>query len=673
MVKKKRFDVRLLNDDNIGLLEHALRFLLVLILLGFSTLYFNNTYPISEGWGVFNAELLSQGKVAYRDFYYYLPPLSLWMDALFWKLSFGMLLVFRAWRLAERIAIYILVYNFLKRYFHCVYAFVACAFTAVLSTGDVYDLFGDYNQTMALLAILLLYAATTFAHAKALRGRLKWLFISGMIIGGMFLNKQTIFLASFICYFICLTAFCLKTRDKNWLRYCVSVAVGMLVPIGITAVYLLSQNALIPFLDQVYINTDGKGSLFGIIVQSVYSKIFGYGVWVLSILPLLWVSYRRTMPGEIIRDKNHDAVAKCFAAVNLLIYVEFYHNPMKSMLEAIAGGKKSLVIVAAGIIGFVGCAWFFRHKRIPPKKRRLLNTLVGAACAILVLTGGALDASLMNRLAERISIFDYIQYDLSRWSFYSMIVLFIVALTMDWEKTRGRDLLFIACGGMSLYYAGVMAAGVSPGPAHIFRIALPVILCVVLAHEYDNRLVCTVIKGLAWVSCVALSLMCITQKSISAYSWWGSADSPRWEKTYSTDIPALKGIRLSISRKELYEWATNTINENSDEDAFVWGYPHIKLFNILTDRYDMETFVPVLFPDVVSDKYVLLELEQLKQHLPDIVVWEDIPTMLEANAGAFRNGVPLKQAELEAYFAEILPKKYKSLGSYENVTIYKKK
>lgn len=669
---KKRFGISLLDDGNTGILEHALRFLLVLIILGYSSLYFSNTYPISEGWGVFNAELLNQGKVPYRDFYYYLPPLSLWMDALFWKLSFGMLLVFRAWRLAERIAIYLLVFNFLKRYFHCVYVFVACAFTAVLSTGDIYDLFGDYNQTMALLAILLLYAATAFAHAEALRQKLKWLFVSGMIIGGMFLNKQTIFLASFICYFVCLTAFCLKTRDKNWLRYCASVAVGMLVPIGICAIYLLSQKALIPFLDQVYINTDGKGSLFGIIVQSVYSKILGFGVWTLSLFPLWWVYYRRTSPGEIVRDRSHNAVAICYALLNLLIYLEFYHSSVKDLFVTIVAGKKALVIMAAGLAGFAGCAWFFRRKKIDPQKRVLLNTLVAAGCAILALTGAALDISLMNRLSSQMGIFNYIQYDLSRWSFYSMILLFIISLTMDWQKTRGRDLLFIACGGMSLYYAGVMAAGISAGPAHIFRIALPVILCIILAHEYDNKLVSSVIKGLTWTTCIALSVMCLTQKSLSAYSWWGSGDSPRWEKTCSTDIPALKGIRLSNSRKELYEWATNTINENSDEDAFVWGYPHIKLFNILTNRYNMETFVPVLFPDVVSDKYVLLELEQLKEHLPDIVIWEDIPTMLEVNASAFRNGEPLKQVELEAYFAQILPEKYISLGSYESVTIYKK-
>ena len=51
--------------------------LLCASILVYSAIYFNNTYPISEGWGINYAELMFHGKVPYRDFYYYLPPLNL--------------------------------------------------------------------------------------------------------------------------------------------------------------------------------------------------------------------------------------------------------------------------------------------------------------------------------------------------------------------------------------------------------------------------------------------------------------------------------------------------------------------------------------------------------------------------------------------------------------------
>ena len=44
---------------------------LVAVILFYSLLYFFNTYPTTEGWGINYAELIGSGMVPYRDFYYY--------------------------------------------------------------------------------------------------------------------------------------------------------------------------------------------------------------------------------------------------------------------------------------------------------------------------------------------------------------------------------------------------------------------------------------------------------------------------------------------------------------------------------------------------------------------------------------------------------------------------
>ena len=72
----------------------------------YSAIYADNTFPISEGWNVNYVELIWHGKVPYRDFYYYLPPLNLLVDAVFWKLSFGSLLVYRFWWVLQRASIF---------------------------------------------------------------------------------------------------------------------------------------------------------------------------------------------------------------------------------------------------------------------------------------------------------------------------------------------------------------------------------------------------------------------------------------------------------------------------------------------------------------------------------------------------------------------------------------
>ena len=120
----------------------------------FKQLFFN-TFPQSEGWFVNYIELIMAGKMPYRDFYYYLPPLNLLIDYAFWKLSFGFLIIFRVWYLIERTSIYIFVYKILNMRYDWIRSSIACSISAILCTCDVFDLFGDYNQHIVVLTVAL--------------------------------------------------------------------------------------------------------------------------------------------------------------------------------------------------------------------------------------------------------------------------------------------------------------------------------------------------------------------------------------------------------------------------------------------------------------------------------------------------------------------------------------
>ena len=70
----------------ISTIKNVLSIGIFLAVVCYSAIYANNTFPISEGWNVNYVELIWHGKVPYRDFYYYLPPLNLLVDAVLWKL-----------------------------------------------------------------------------------------------------------------------------------------------------------------------------------------------------------------------------------------------------------------------------------------------------------------------------------------------------------------------------------------------------------------------------------------------------------------------------------------------------------------------------------------------------------------------------------------------------------
>lgn len=101
-------------------------------------------------------------------------------------------------------------------------------------------------------------------------------------------------------------------------------------------------------------------------------------------------------------------------------------------------------------------------------------------------------------------------------------------------------------------------------------------------------------------------------------------NEPMWDKTYTVDIPELRGITFSKEDKEMYETITKLIDENTDENDMIFGYPYLKIFNILCNRY-ASNFVPVIWYDVVGDAYVEETLYELEQDLPDIVLWEGYP------------------------------------------------
>lgn len=177
----------------ISTIKNVLSIGIFLAVVCYSAIYANNTFPISEGWNVNYVELIWHGKVPYRDFYYYLPPLNLLVDAVLWKLSFGSLLLYRLWWLLQRATIFTLLFRLISRYINVVSTFVACLFSVMLCASSVYDLLGDYNQTVALLSILLLYCVIGFQEADTSKQRYTKIFGAGFMLGLVFLNKRRFF------------------------------------------------------------------------------------------------------------------------------------------------------------------------------------------------------------------------------------------------------------------------------------------------------------------------------------------------------------------------------------------------------------------------------------------------------------------------------------------------
>ncbi|MPN09637.1 hypothetical protein SDC9_156928 [bioreactor metagenome] len=232
-------------------------------------------------------------------------------------------------------------------------------------------------------------------------------------------------------------------------------------------------------------------------------------------------------------------------------------------------------------------------------------------------------------------------------------------------------MLFIVSASVSHIYAAAMAAGSSEVAYHGFLFALPLFLCICLDYSDGRENLLRILKLIIVIVCIFFSIACIGQKRINAYIWWGSIDEPYYVKTEYSDIKALKGIKLSAHTREVYEVITKLIKENGTDKDTIWGYPHVKLFNVLSDNYNMDTFMPVVFYDVSADFYIEQETELLSSNLPDFIIWQDIPGVKEIHEDVFRDGKLLKQRDMETMLEKEISEKYILIGEIDSIKIYR--
>ena len=645
--------------------------IIALVIIIYSLNYFNNTFPYSEGWFVNYAELVNQGKFPYRDFYYYLPPLNLFLDFIFWKLSFGFLLIFRAWYLLERIVLYILVYKLCSKFWDKQKALLATCFSAILCTADDFDFFGDYNQNVALLTVIITFFAIEFIHSKEKKIKLKNLFISGIVLGLMLLTKQTILIACGLVFMFLLILFCVVEKDKNFVIYLLATIIGFLIPVLICVCILLYKGAFIECINQLFLSVEGKGSLFDILITYFFKTLKRWDCWGIALLLLCIVRFD-TNNKDDKNKKNIYLVLMIFAIV--LFILNMYTSEM--LLNYFSIFFKSPKIIIAVIVAVAPCICMILVRILFSKYYSHRLFIAMCVWGTIVICISVMFSQNMYHSIYETRIYNKIQIYFNSIIFYFAIILFIYCLIMTIKGKMvfnyQKEMIMLLGGGLALNYATTMAAGIDYMASNSMRITLPFALVFIFSNNTEKNSFSRCLKYSIALLCIVGITSCIAQKSIVAYPWWGMKDRAKEEKIYTVDNRAFKGITFSKEDKDMYENIIKLIDENTDEDDIIFGYPYIKIYNILCDRYNTY-YVPVFWFDVIGDKYVDILIDELNERLPDIVIWYDIPNSLETHESIYRNGKPLEQRKIVDMFNELLPEKYSYLGTYNEMAVYKLK
>lgn len=650
--------------------------LLCIAVLAYHVLYFNSVLPVSEGWGIYYVELLNRGQVPYRDFAYYLPPLNLLIEWAFWRLSFGYMLVFRGWYLLQRLVIVVLLYKLMTKWFQPRFAWIACLTGACLGSSTVYDLCGDYNQTQTMLIVVLAYLVVAFLEQNdagkgvyKFRNKCKYIFFAGILLSLMLLLKQSLGLAAIIVCFIFLVGYCLVFHDRGFAQYCAATAIGAVIPLLINCFVLALNGAFFPFLEQYFGAAEGKGGL-GTILLSIL------GVLDFDSLQMFCMGVLLALAGRKLLTQT-GRYNKCIFSLALCVFILTIYQTYNAQIVAASKALLDFTSLKITYVVLVVLSIFFCVCDTVPALERVAKW--NYALPVMFLFCAALACVIVNseyafsEFYYRSSLFGVVTnlfQSFSRYAVVAFIAYYIFTYKTAKKYIFPEAVLALFLCAMIDIYASNMASGGDPVSREMFTTA-PIFVILLFSFKLPkwngikNYVVCLL--------CIVVCALCMLQKYTVGYYWWGSSETGHLpDRAEAVEVDALAGFRLSEQKKLEYEQIVRIIEENGNEDSTVWGFPHVKIFNILTNHYNVNDPVPVLFYDVCSDEMAEREVEWLQQSPPDFVIWCDIPYCIEAHENTFRNGGRLGQRDIIDWFTEAKDN-YVLVGQAENLFIYQMK
>lgn len=621
---------------------------LAVILVIYSFLWLNSCAPITEHWQLYYVVLAKRGLLPYRDFYYYLPPLNFIIDYFLWSFSFGKLIIYTCFRLIERIIMAEVIYLELSRYFDWKKAWLATLCGMILATANVYDLFGDYTQSSTFLIVLLMVCAIRFAEKM----QKKYLIWAGLFLALEFLMKQNVFIAVTLVFFVALIVYCMLKRDKFFFLYIGNILIGF-CPVILVAFGIMAVNGMFfPFLEQVYLGVDSKGSIWHIVFDGLEGMLRRPLFMVLSLALFLIVFF----------SKRRKRGLTVFTTISFILIVFANYGEQIKKVFAILWKYGTLYLIVSFILAFIAME-FLAYKRIISADRYnviriLLILCVFAALIYLACSNSNIIAKEMYGTTGAFELLD--QFDDILWGVACLCGIYLI------DKRR-LELLMFTVAAFALAYSTAMSNGAGSAVCAYVLLA-PVVL--VFLTSVKSRFAKFRNYSIYFIA-VLCCFLCMCQKVVCPYAWWGCTSYPLSERTEKMDSKFLAGYRLTEEEKNKYEVLSDVINKNSSNDSVVWGYPNVTIFNFLTDHYDMNGFVPIPWYDVCSTEYAKAEAELLRENEPDIVVWCDIPGAIEVHESMYLQGNQLGQREIIRWFASASLSDYKLIGQMDNIFIYK--
>lgn len=524
-----------------------------------------------DGWfQTFGREIIG-GKIPYKDFYMFTMPLHAIKIGILDYFFGGQLYLIHLEGAAERVLLCIVVIYWLKRYFSYNYVFLSVFTALIVFCADVTDVLNYYQHDAILytaLVILLLSNVT-----DDFSGRILPAAAAGLFAGCAMITRQTSGILVFLAATTILLFLVLNNRNKDLYRpFFAFFATGALT-FGILILWLVRNDALEPFIDQVFVNgPSSKGSLTMILLRP-----FEVNLTMVLSAAAAGAAYIATSSPHLRK---------------LLCVVTFTYRRQHVILFALSA-------IGAGVLGGVIFKVIFNEPVLPEPWFSLLNRV---------------------RTIRFIAVY---------FTLFSLILIFLGclfrALFRKTDKYNDWLLLGSAISLACTYGNSLSWRAYEP----MILPGFPLVFCYFMARGSNSKCEAAPHSAQAasfggyefcfWIFLwVVAASTCLT-KAVIPYCWASWTQGNVFFSGANINNRITRGLTVSSETAVEVERIVATIKEHSRSRDDVFVFPGMPLIYLLTDHAP-KTFSFVQYADVYPYYVALKEAEQLVANMPRIMV-----------------------------------------------------
>lgn len=636
-------------------------FLLLVSIIFFYFSFINLALPPQMGWWNYYGWRLAEGDILYKDIFCYLPPYIPFMQLLLYKLLGMKLFAFQILGICFVLLGAVFVYDFFCNYYKYYYVAISVLVGVVIAAGFMPHLPFDNNPIMLFVLIIMSYSV-----AKIQKDKYLYTIVFGISVGCLLMIKQTMLVYVFLLAVGLPIIKSYPVKFKNlWIHICIALS-SIIIAIFPAILYLVQNDIVGMAINEIFVSSAAKGYSSDIVtsLKMMIERYFSYGFSATNVFIAFALAEKYLYKKNTI--KNYINVI----LINLIIF-----KVLRTLIVSVSLNIHIItyMVLFALFFGMLNAFLFRKYEKLNKCVSSINMTsftcIILISCMVIGLMISLWPSNFWLNMynLENGHFFFLLKRAFSEIAFYFTLLAIIHAVKNKQHAVYNEQIIsFVYC--VWCFQALILVGSGSLDEA--FSMPTVAFLMVFLLRK-ELKIVQICILSLS----LLILLTSILQKQILPYAWHGwqsiGLGDIKTEFMYSK-INNLEGYKLDLNTENAYKNIVDAINIYTQKDDNVYEFPHITLFNCLTER-KMGTFAVSHFIDVCPDAILLKDLEKIGSCTPEMFIYMKLDEgAWRINEEFYRNGRYSARKNIEKFYEDYIKKNYTFVYSYKNIYVWVK-